>query len=74
MQLPEGQAARAAAELKPAAPELAAQMRAGEISLADAIREVRRAEVIERLESTDARQAKELAGLYDVIPIRDRAG
>ena len=38
-------------------------------TMADAIREEKRAEVIARLEDVEAREAKELAGQYDVIVI-----
>jgi N6-adenosine-specific RNA methylase IME4 len=41
----------------------------GEIKLADAVRQIKRAEVIEKLESVEAREQKELAGEYDVIVI-----
>jgi N6-adenosine-specific RNA methylase IME4 len=60
---------RAAAELKRKCPEAAAKVRAGELSLADAIREVRRAENIKKLDAIKVRRAKRIAGLYDVIVI-----
>jgi N6-adenosine-specific RNA methylase IME4 len=52
-----------------ARPDLADQVEQGEIKLADAVREIKRAEVIEKLESVEAREQKELAGEYDVIVI-----
>jgi len=52
-----------------ARPDLADKVEQGEIKLADAVREIKRAEVIEKLESVEAREQKELAGEYDVIVI-----
>ena len=52
-----------------AAPDLAAKVEAGEMPLAAAVREVKRAEIVERLESVEAKEAKALAGEYDVIVI-----
>lgn len=52
-----------------ARPDLADQVEQGAIKLADAVREIKRTEVIEKLESVEAREQKELAGQYDVIVI-----
>lgn len=52
-----------------ARPDLADQVERGEIKLAEAVREIKRTEVIEKLESVEAREQKELAGQYDVIVI-----
>jgi len=52
-----------------AAPALAAQVASGEMPLAAAVREVKRAAIVEKLESVESVQAKELAGEYDVIVI-----
>jgi hypothetical protein len=49
------------------APDLFEKVAAGEISLPEAVREVKRAAVVEKLESTAAKQAKAIAGIYDVI-------
>lgn len=48
-------------------PDLAEKVRAGELPSAAAIREMRRAEIVEKLEDTSAREAKAAAGVYDVI-------
>lgn len=50
-------------------PDLADKVEHGEIKMADAVREIKRAEVIESLESVEAREQKALAGVYDVIVI-----
>ncbi len=52
-----------------AAPELAAKVESGEMPLAAAVREVKRAEIVQKLESVEAKEAKALAGEYDVIVI-----
>lgn len=52
-----------------AAPELAAKVASGEIPLAAAVREVKRAAVVQKLESVEAQEVKALAGEYDVIVI-----
>lgn len=58
-----------AKRIKAEAPALADKVLRGEMKFADAKREVKRAEVVGRLESVDARQAKAAAGQYDVIVI-----
>lgn len=62
---------RAVAEVKKAekGKELLQQVRKGEITLAEARRQVKKAEVVAKLEDVAAREAKELAGEYDVIVI-----
>ena len=50
-------------------PDLADKVEQGEIKMADAVREIKRAEVIESLESVEAREQKALEGIYDVIVI-----
>jgi N6-adenosine-specific RNA methylase IME4 len=62
---------RAVAEVKKtdAGKELLKQVRKGEITLAEARRQVKKAEVVAKLEDVSAREAKELAGHYDVIVI-----
>lgn len=62
---------RAVAEVKKTAEgkELLKQVRKGEITLAEARRQVKKAEVVAKLEDVSAREAKELAGEYDVIVI-----
>lgn len=50
-------------------PDLADKVEQGEIKLADAVREIKRAEVIQNLESVEAREQKALEGIYDVIVI-----
>lgn len=62
---------RAVAEVKKSAEglELLKQVRKGEITLAEARRHVKKAEVVAKLEDVSAREAKELAGQYDVIVI-----
>jgi N6-adenosine-specific RNA methylase IME4 len=62
---------RAVAEVKKtdAGKELLKQVRKGEITLAEARRQVKKAEVVSKLEDVSAREAKALAGQYDVIVI-----
>ena len=55
--------------VKAASPEMAEKVHTGEMSLADAVREIKRVEVISKLEDVAAVEAKELAGTYDVIVI-----
>ena len=50
-------------------PDLADKVEQGEIKMADAVREIKRAEVVARLESVEAREQKALKGVYDVIVI-----
>ncbi len=68
MRIPERKL-KAVMEIKKAAPELVGRVRAGELSLAEARRQVRRTELNESLNSIQAIEAKELAGLYDVVVI-----
>lgn len=58
-----------AAALLEKSPDRAREIIEGGKKMADVIREERRAEVVAALESVEARQAKELAGQYDVIVI-----
>lgn len=58
-----------AADMLEKSPERARQILEGEKKLSDVIREEKRAEVVAKLEDVEARQAKELAGHYDVIVI-----
>jgi len=60
---------RQAIEVSRRAPRLAEQVRKGLLSLGAAMREIRREEIREKLESVEMRKAKELAGKYDVIVI-----
>jgi len=62
---------RAVAEVKKSSEGrgLLKQVRKGEITLAEARRQVKKADVIAKLEDVSAREAKELAGEYDVIVI-----
>jgi N6-adenosine-specific RNA methylase IME4 len=55
--------------VKKAAPDLAAKVAAGDMPLAAAVREVKRAEIVQKLESVEAKEVKALAGEYDVIVI-----
>jgi N6-adenosine-specific RNA methylase IME4 len=57
------------AEVKRKAPELVPRIRAGSMSLADAKRQVRRADLTQSLNSVEAIEAKKLAGIYDVAVI-----
>ena len=50
-------------------PDLAAAVRMGEMRPAEAHREMKRVEVVDRLESVGAMEAKAVSGLYDVIVI-----
>jgi N6-adenosine-specific RNA methylase IME4 len=52
-----------------AAPDLARKVESGEMPLAAAVREVKRAEIVQKLESVEAKKVKALAGEYDVIVI-----
>lgn len=58
-----------AKRLTAAAPELAAQVKAGTMKMPAAIQEMKRAQVVTRLESVEEKTAKELSGTYDVIVI-----
>lgn len=60
---------RQAQEVKRAAPELAAKVQAGEMSLASATREVKREAIVAKLEDIKTVAVKELAGVYDVLVI-----
>jgi N6-adenosine-specific RNA methylase IME4 len=57
------------AEFIDAHPEVAKQVTNGEIELADAVREIKRAEVVANLEDIKVREVKALAGVYDTIVI-----
>jgi N6-adenosine-specific RNA methylase IME4 len=60
---------RQAQAVKKAAPALAAKIQSGELSLASATREIKREAVVANLENIEAKEAKELAGVYDVLVI-----
>lgn len=60
---------RQAQAVKKASPELAAKVHSGDMKLAAAVREVKRAEIVQKLESVEAKEVKALAGEYDVIVI-----
>jgi N6-adenosine-specific RNA methylase IME4 len=60
---------RQALEIKKADPARFAQVVSGDLSLASATREVKREAVVARLENTEAKEVKELAGVYDVLVI-----
>jgi N6-adenosine-specific RNA methylase IME4 len=51
------------------APELAQKVRDGDATLIEAMRTLRHAEVVRRNTSIAAREAKELAGTYDVVVV-----
>lgn len=50
-------------------PDLAEKVRTGEVPAAAAVREMKREKVRERLEDVGAREAKAIAGVYDVLVI-----
>ena len=56
-------------EVKKANPALIAKIASGEVKLADAVRETKKAEIIAKLESIDVKQAKAIQGVYDVVVI-----
>jgi N6-adenosine-specific RNA methylase IME4/ParB-like chromosome segregation protein Spo0J len=60
---------RYATEVRRVAPELAQKVRNGDATLIEAMRRIRHAEVVRKNTSIGAREAKELAGTYDVIVI-----
>ncbi len=60
---------RTALEVKRKAPDLAAKVEAGDLTLAAARREMKRAETVANLTSVEAVEAKEAAGVYDVLVI-----
>lgn len=60
---------RQAQAVKKASPERAKQVAAGEIPLAQAIREIKREVIVEKLENIEAKKAKAIEGVYDVIVI-----
>lgn len=63
------QAVIKAAAIIEKSPEKAAEILSGHKSIADVKREEKREEIIERLESVEAIQAKETTGVFDVIVI-----
>lgn len=60
---------RAARKVRLKAPDLAARVREGQMTLAVAYREIRRAEHKQKLCSAASLRSKRLAGLYDVIVV-----
>lgn len=58
-----------AAEILEQSPERAREIIAGDKKIADVIREEKRAAVVAQLEDVAAKEAKELAGVYDVVVI-----
>jgi N6-adenosine-specific RNA methylase IME4 len=60
---------RQARKVRLLAPHLLPAVVAGDLSLADALRETKRAEIKAQLESIDVRTAKEIEGVYDVVVI-----
>lgn len=50
-------------------PDLAEKVKAGELPAANAVREMKRAAIVEQLEDVAAKQAKAASGIYDVIVI-----
>jgi N6-adenosine-specific RNA methylase IME4 len=60
---------RKVAEIEKARPDFVDAIERGEKTIAEAKRQIRRDELVQRLESIEARQAKEMAGVYDVIVI-----
>lgn len=63
------QRVRLVAEIAKHDPKLVDTIARGELTIIDARRDIRRAENIQKLESIEIKQAKELAGTYDVIVI-----
>ena len=60
---------RRVAEIAKHDPKLVDTIARGELTIIDARRDIRRAENIQKLESIEIKQAKELAGIYDVIVV-----
>ena len=60
---------RLARWLKKENAKLFLQVKIGQLSLADAVRETRRTGQLERLESIEAMEAKQLSGIFDVIVV-----
>lgn len=60
---------RQAQTVRKASPELAQKVECGEVSLAAAVREIKRAEIVDRLESIESKNVKEINGVYDVVVI-----
>jgi len=58
-----------AKKIQQQAPELLPKIASGEMTIPDARREVKKREVITSLESVEAKEAKALEGVYDVIVI-----
>lgn len=58
-----------AAEILEQSPERAKEIIAGDKKIADVIREEKRAAVVAQLEDVAAKEAKQLAGVYDVVVI-----
>ena len=58
-----------AAFIQSKAPDLADKVASGEMPASAAIREIKRQEIVSRLEDTSAKEAKALEGVYDVIVI-----
>jgi N6-adenosine-specific RNA methylase IME4 len=60
---------RNVAEIDKARPDFVDAIERGEKTIAQAKHEIRRADLVHKLESIEARQAKEIAGVYDLIVI-----
>ena len=60
---------RTVMEIREKAPELVSKVRAGSLSLAEAKRQIRKAELDKALNSIEAIEAKKLADVYDVVVI-----
>jgi N6-adenosine-specific RNA methylase IME4 len=58
-----------AATIKRKDPELAEKVASGEVTATNALREIRRKEIIAQLEDTTAKEAKAIEGVFDVIVI-----
>jgi N6-adenosine-specific RNA methylase IME4 len=58
-----------AKKIKIEAPEFVEPVLSGEISITDAVRQIKKAQVIADLENVEAQEAKKIDGVYDVIVI-----
>lgn len=58
-----------AAYIRRHAPDLATQVEQGTVRATDAIREIKRAEIVATLEDTATRETKAITGVYDVVVI-----
>jgi len=60
---------RQAQEVKKVSPEMAGEVMKGDLTLSAAVREIKRKDIVKRLNSIEVKEAKVIEGVYDVIII-----